>query len=456
MSDRDCVLIVDDDPKNIARIEQALASAGYTVHSAGNGEQGLAVLSQYSGAHGYPGIVITDMQMPVMDGMEFLGHALAADEDLPLIVITAYGDVTSAVTAMKMGAFDFIERPFEAETLRTQVKRALEKRKLVIENRRLSTELANRSGIAERMIGNSPKIQSLRDEIANIARTDVNVLIHGETGTGKEVTARCLHELSHRSQSRFVSLNCGAFSEQLIESELFGHEPGAFTDAKSRRIGLVEYAQGGTLFLDELESMPLNLQVKLLRMLQERVISRLGDNNEIEVDIRVIAATKADLLQAANRHEFREDLYYRLGVAELYLPSLNERREDIPLLFEHFSQELAIRHQRAVPALSPEDMSLLMTHNWRGNVRELRNVAERAVLHLGPGFGGLTPILESSSKLQTLSEQMDTIEATFIRAALMDHSGNIQAAADALGIPRRTLNDKMRKHGIDKKEQDFH
>lgn len=453
MTDIDRVLIVDDDPKNIARIEQALARVECETDAAGDGEQALAALARGSGAHGYPGIVITDMKMPVMDGMELLERALGDDDDLPVIMITAYGDVTSAVQAMKTGAFDFIERPFDADLLRSRVGRALEKRRLVIENRRLRTELANRSGLAARVIGNSPSIQALRDEIANIASTDVNVLIRGETGTGKEVVARCLHEFGNRSRSRFVSINCGALSENLIESELFGHEPGAFTDAKKRRIGLVEYARGGTLFLDELESMPLGLQVKLLRMLQERVVSRLGSNEEIEVDIRVIAATKIDLLEAAARNEFREDLYYRLGVAEVRIPPLNERREDIPLLFEHFTRELAARHQREVPVLSPEDTSLLMAHDWRGNVRELRNIAERFVLHLGPGLGGLAPVLEADGgKSQTLSAQMDAIEATFIKTALIDNSGNIQATADALGIPRRTLNDKMRKHAIDKKD----
>ena len=446
------VLIVDDDPKNIERIERALKPLGCRTESAGDGEQALALLASHAGARDFPGIVITDMKMPVMDGMALLEQVLDDDDDLPVIMITAYGDVASAVQAMKTGAFDFIERPFEAELLRTRVRRALEKRGLVVENRRLRTELANRSGLDARLIGNSPAIQGLRDEIVNIASTDVSVLIHGETGTGKEVAARCLHDFSSRSRARFVSINCGALSENLIESELFGHEAGAFTDAKKRRVGLVEYARGGTLFLDELESMPLGLQVKLLRMLQERVISRLGSNDEIEVEIRVIAATKTDLLEAAGRNEFREDLYYRLGVAELRIPPLNERREDIPLLFEHFAGELAARHQRELPVLSPDDMSLLMAHDWRGNVRELRNVTERFVLHLGPGLGGLAPVLAAGGKAQTLSAQMDAIEATFIKTALIDNAGNIQATADALGIPRRTLNDKMRKHAIDKKE----
>jgi two-component system C4-dicarboxylate transport response regulator DctD len=295
-------------------------------------------------------------------------------------------------------------------------------------------------------------MQALREEIALVAGTDATVLINGETGAGKEVVARALHECSPRSRSRFVAINCGALSEHLIESELFGHEAGAFTDAKQRRIGLVEHAKGGTLFLDEIESMPLSLQVKLLRMLQERVVTRLGSNDLIKVDIRVIAATKTNLLQAARRGSFREDLYFRLGVAELQIPRLNDRREDIPLLFTHFVEELAAHHQRDVPSIAPEDMERLLSRDWRGNVRELRNVAERFVLGIGRGLGGLARELgPEGGRGRSLPQQMDAVEAILIRSALSQFDGNVQAAADGLGIPRRTLNEKMRRYGLDRK-----
>jgi len=447
------ILLVDDDAANFPRIAQALQELEVSIQSAGNGMEALDALARLAGPHGFPGIVITDLRMPVMDGLEFLVKSLKIDADLPVILISAYGEIATAVEAMKTGAYDFIERPFDVPALVSKVTRALDKRKLVLDNRRLKTELANRAGIASRLLGNSPAIQALRDEIANVGGTDATVLIHGETGTGKEVVARTLHDCSRRSKARFVAINCGALSENLIDSELFGHEAGAFTDAKQRRIGLIEYAKGGTLFLDEIESMPINLQVKLLRMLQERVVSRLGSNEEIKVDIRLIAATKADLLEAAKRREFREDLYFRLGVAELRIPTLNNRREDIPLLFEHFAQEISSLYQRPVSALSGEDIERLMAHNWRGNVRELRNVAERFVLGLGLKEKSIARVLDGDGGLtKTLPEQMDAVESVFIQTALQENNGNIQVAADALGIPRRTLNEKMRKYGLERKD----
>jgi two-component system C4-dicarboxylate transport response regulator DctD len=447
------ILIVDDDPANVARMVQAFSPLACEPVTAADGAEGLAALARLSGPQGFSGIVVTDLKMPVMGGIELLQEAHKSDVDLPVILISAYGEVSSAVEAMKSGAYDFLERPFDVEDLRARAARALEKRELVLENRRLKAELANRPGLAGRIIGNSPGIQKLREELANIASTDATVLIYGATGTGKEVVARALHEFGGRSRARFVAINCGGLSESMIESELFGHEAGAFTDAKQRRIGLVEHAKGGTLFLDEIESMPLNLQVKLLRMLQERVIVRLGSNEEIKVDIRVIAATKGNLREAANQSAFREDLYYRLNVAELHIPPLNERREDILLLFGHFLQEFAARYQRDVPIPSGDDAQRLMAHNWRGNVRELRNIAERFVLALGARPGGLGPLLDSDGgKPKTLPDQIEAIEAVLIRTALADSHGNIQATADALGIPRRTLNEKMRRYGLDRRE----
>ncbi|MFO1122995.1 MAG: sigma-54 dependent transcriptional regulator [Hyphomicrobiales bacterium] len=445
------ILVVDDDPANISRTREALADIGLPVIGAADGREALAEISRLAGPHGFAGIVITDLKMPVMDGQELLGRIRQDDPELPVIVISAYGEVASAVAAMRAGAYDFLERPIVAEDLKSRVERALRTRALAIDNRRLRSELANRPGIATRIIGNSTAIQKLREDAASIAGTDATVLIHGATGTGKEVVARVLHEFGKRSRARFVAINCGALSENMIESELFGHEAGAFTDAKQRRIGLAEHAKGGTLFLDEIESMPLGLQVKLLRMLQERVIVRLGSNEEIKIDVRVVAATKTDLREAANRKEFREDLYYRLNVAELYIPALNDRRDDIPLLFDHFVNEFAARHQREPLRPAPAQVEALIAHDWRGNVRELRNVAERFVLGLGGSHSSLLDAEAGASR--PLPEQLDAIEAMLIRNALAADHGHVQAAADRLGLPRRTLSEKMRKHGLD--GQDF-
>jgi two-component system C4-dicarboxylate transport response regulator DctD len=445
------ILVVDDDPANISRTREALADIGLPVIGAADGREALAEISRLAGPQGFAGIVLTDLKMPVMDGQELLGRIRQDDPELPVIVISAYGEVASAVAAMRAGAYDFLERPIVPEDLKSRVERALRTRALAIDNRRLRSELANWPGIATRIIGNSSAIQKLREDAASIAGTDATVLIHGATGTGKEVVARVLHEFGKRSRARFVAINCGALSENMIESELFGHEAGAFTDAKQRRIGLAEHAKGGTLFLDEIESMPLGLQVKLLRMLQERVIVRLGSNEEIKIDVRVVAATKTDLRDAANRKEFREDLYYRLNVAELYIPALNDRRDDIPLLFDHFVNEFAARHQREPLRSAPAQVEALIAHDWRGNVRELRNVAERFVLGLGGSHSSLLDAEAGASR--PLPDQLDAIEAMLIRNALVTDHGHVQAAADRLGVPRRTLSEKMRKHGLD--GQDF-
>lgn len=445
------VLLVDDDPENIARMRQALEPLGLTALGAANGEEALDVMRRHVGAGGFAGIVVSDLKMPVMDGLEFLGLTRKDDADLPVILISAYGEISSAVEAMKSGAFDFLERPVDPDDFCARVARAVTNRDLVLENRNLRYELANRPGLSARIIGDSPGMQRLREDIVNVAATDATVLIRGPTGSGKELVARALHEQSKRSKARFVAINCGALAENVVESELFGHEAGAFTDAKQRRIGLIEHAKGGTLFLDEIESMPLNLQVKLLRMLQERIITRLGSNEEIKIDVRVIAATKTDLREAANNGYFRDDLYYRLNVAELDIPPLNDRRADIPVLFAHFVQEFANRYQRDVPKLSDDESRQLMAHDWRGNVRELRNAAERYVLGFGGHGKGLSGVLKTQmGKPISLPDQLDLIEAALIRSALEECKGQMQLTAERLGIPRRTLNEKMRKHRVDR------
>lgn len=442
------ILIVDDEPFNLDLLEQELEPLGHETINAADGKEALRKVS-----YGFPGIIVTDVKMPRMDGLEFMKRAREIDSDLPVILVTAHGDISMAVRAMRAGAYDFIEKPYDAERLREMVARALSNRSLVLENRALRTELAEKSGLDAKILGKSPLMVELREIILNVADTDANVLIKGETGTGKELVARSLHELSRRSHHRFVPLNCGATPEGIFESELFGHEVGAFTGATKRRIGKIEHAKNGTLFLDEIESMPLNLQVKLLRVLQEREIERLGSNESIAVDFRVVTATQGNLDESGAKNEFRQDLYYRLNVAEIYIPPLRERREDIPLLFEAFTHELAASHDREVPEISREGLQALMAYSWPGNVRELRNIAERYVLGLGGSAHIISRLMCSPEALPPpLPQQLDAFEKCVLEQELAKNSGNVQAAGKALGIPVRTLNDKMRKHGLNRKD----
>jgi len=369
------VYLVDDDADLRAATAQWLELAGYQVEVFCDAPSALAKLDPE-----LEGVVVSDIRMPKMDGMEFLARLNRLDPDLPVVLITAHGDVRMAVAAMRQGAYDFLEKPFEPERLLEIIQRASEKRRLVMENRDLRRRLNGSRNIEQRLIGNCPAMRRLHREILDIAATEAPVLIQGETGTGKEVVAHCLHDFGTRHDNRYVAVNCGAIPENMVESELFGHERGAFTGADRRRIGRFEYAQGGTLFLDEIGSMPLPLQVKLLRVLQEREIVRIGSNEPLPIDIRLISASNTDLLAECSAGRFREDLYYRINVVELRVPPLRERGADILLLFDYFVTRAAASYQRPAVSLPPAAANRLMAHNWPGNVRELKNVAERFVL----------------------------------------------------------------------------
>ena len=433
------VLIVEDDPHVLLGCQQALALEDIRSEGVGSAEQALALVGD-----NFPGIVISDIRLPGMDGLELLKQLKGRDRTLPVVLITGHGDISMAVGAMRDGAYDFMEKPFSPERLVDVARRALEQRSLAREVWSLRRQLAERDSLEGRIIGRSPAMQQLRELIANVADTSANVLIEGETGTGKELVARCLHDFSRRQPQQFVALNCGGLPENLFESEIFGHEANAFTGAGKRRIGKIEHAHGGTLFLDEVESMPLNLQIKLLRVLQERTLERLGSNQSIDVDCRVIAATKSDLDQLSKASQFRSDLYYRLSVVTLELPPLRERREDILQLFEYFLQQSSLRFDRTAPELDNQTVSSLMSHDWPGNVRELRNVAERFALGL-PAFKK-----PGSNAAQGLgfSEAVEAFERNLLTDALQRSGGNLTQASQELGMAKTTLFDKVKKYGL--------
>ncbi len=439
------LIFVDDDPDLRRATAQMLKLAGFAVQAFDAAEPALAALDA-----GFEGPVVTDIRMPRMSGLEFHDRIRALDPDLPVILVTGHADVDLAVSAVKNGVYDFISKPFDGERLVGTVRRAAEKRRLVLENRRLREAAAELPDDLP-LVGNAPGLRTLREMVRRVADTDVDVLILGETGTGKEVVASLLHRWSSRRRAKnFVALNCGALPETVLESELFGHEAGAFTGAQKRRVGRIEHASGGTLFLDEIESCPPAIQVKLLRVLETREVEPLGTNERRRLDLRVVAATKVDLGDPAARGDFRADLYYRLNVVTLRIPPLRERREDAPLLFAHFARRAAERFGLPVPPLTAAIRHRLETHDWPGNVRELLHFADRAVLGLeedappspeplaAPGAGGD----------RTLPEMVEQYEAEVIRATLQQHRGDVRATLEALGLPRKTFYDKLKRYGI--------
>ncbi|MDO9625129.1 MAG: sigma-54 dependent transcriptional regulator [Pseudomonas sp.] len=442
------VLLIDDDSHLRQALSQTLDLAGLKVVSLADAHGVAARITR-----DWAGVVVSDIRMPGIDGMQLLEQLHEQDPDLPVLLITGHGDVPLAVQAMRAGAYDFLEKPFASEDLLASVHRALALRRLVLDNRSLRLALADRQQLSARLVGQSPAMARLREQIGALANISADVLILGETGAGKEVVARALHDLSNRRDGPFVAINAGALAESVVESELFGHEPGAFTGAQKRRIGKFEFANGGTLFLDEIESMSLEVQVKLLRLLQERVVERLGGNQLIPLDIRVIAATKEGLRQAADQGRFRADLYYRLNVAALRIPPLRERGEDCLLLFQYFAEGASTRHGLTVRELQPGQRAMLLRHPWPGNVRELQNAAERFAIGLDLGLDlGLELNLDSPQNSvpsnANLSEQVEAFERAMIAAELSRAHGSLRSLAEALGLPRKTLHDKLRKHGL--------
>ena len=433
--------LVDDDDDLRHALAQGLELEGLSVSVYDSAESVL----DHIGRDGY-GVMVTDIRMPGDDGMTLLKKVLAIDATYPVILITGHGDIQLAVEAMRGGAYDFIEKPFPVSRLSTVIERALEKRRLVLENRSLRNELDQRHDLTQRLVGRSAQIVRLRGQIAAVADADADVLIVGETGAGKEVVARALHDYGPRAKGNFVAINCAALPADIFESELFGHEPGAFTGAQKQRIGKLEHAHGGTIFLDEIESMPLDLQAKLLRAIEQRTIERLGSNRIIPLDVRFVAATKFDLEREGAKGTFRSDLYYRLNVITLTIPPLRERKDDIPLLFFHLARDARARYRREIPEIDHHLESELIAHDWPGNVRELRNYAERFVLGMWHGFDAEAP--RGAGQDPTLSERVAAFEKAAIEAELARHGGALKPVYEALGISRKGLYDKIKRLGI--------
>lgn len=443
------ILAVDDEPSMRRLLEISLKQAGYQPVLAGDGREALGLLRQ-----GGIDLVVSDLHMPGMGGLKLLEAMREDGLETPVIIVTAQGEIATAVAAMKLGASDYILRPFDLETLEIAIDRALSVSRLKIENQFLREEVTPGG---QQLIGESTAMQKVKQAIAQVAPEKATTLIVGETGTGKELVAQSIHQRSPRSKSLFVAVNCAAIPAEMLESELFGHERGAFTGAVKERIGKFELADGGTLFLDEVTEMPLALQAKLLRALQESVIERLGSNRPIAVDIRVLAATNRDPLQAVAEGKLREDLYYRLNVFRIDLPPLRERRDDIALLTRHFLQP---RHLE----LDGDALQALQQYRWPGNVRELVNVLERAAIMCSSGSIGLRhlpadlmqqtgidtlpiPPADADATLPKLPEAVSALEKSLIEAALRQTQGNKSKAARLLGISERSLWYKLGTYG---------
>lgn len=436
------VILVDDEEDVRLATGQTLELEGYKVATFARADRALERIGR-----DFDGILISDIRMPGMGGLELLRAARERDPELPVILITGHGDVPLAVEAMRAGAYDFVEKPFDPKHLTDAVARASRMHRLTLENRALRSQLDRGDALEAVLVGRAPVMVELRQKLRAVAATDADVLILGATGTGKELAARAIHDLSERRDKPFVAVNMAALPETMIESELFGHEAGAFAGAHRARFGKFEHARGGTLLLDEIGAAPLALQAKLLRGIEERVIERLGSNEMVPLDVRFLASTKEDLgaLVAAGR--FRDDLYYRLAVVSLNLPPLAERAQDVPRLFQHLVTEAALRYRREAPQVTPEVLTALSGREWAGNVRELRNAADRFVL--GLGIDNAAP----ERKAPGLAGRVDRFEKGAIAAELAIHGGNLKATYESLGLPRKTLYEKMQKHRL--RREDF-
>ncbi|RCK72238.1 MAG: Response regulator of zinc sigma-54-dependent two-component system [Ignavibacteriae bacterium] len=451
------VLIIDDEKSVRDAISMILSYENYNIINAEDGKKGLTILNE-------PEItidaVILDVKMPVMDGIEVLQEIKKSNNDLPVIMISGHGTIETAVEATKLGAYDFLTKPLDRDKLLITLRNALEHKKLLAEVEKIKIQLEGK----ERILGESQKIKEILELIERIAPTESRVLITGENGTGKELVAKAIYRMSKRRDKPFIEVNCAAIPNELIESELFGHEKGAFTGATSQRIGKFEQADGGTIFLDEVGDMNLSAQAKVLRTLEEGKIERVGGNRLIEVDVRVIAATNKNLIEEIKKGNFREDLYHRLNVIPIQVPPLRERREDIPILIKAFTEEICKRNGIPLKNFSERAINYLKGLEWSGNVRELKNMIERLIILTRKNIIDIQDIeFTSATKAsliddiiftsKTFQEFKDRAEAAYIKHQLEVHNWNISKAAESMDIERAHLYNKMKKYGLERKDK---
>jgi DNA-binding NtrC family response regulator len=451
-NERTRILVVDDEEIVRESLGGWLEKDGYTVGVLPDGPSALAKLKAERWS-----ILIVDLKMPGMDGLQVLEESKKLHPDLAVVIMTAYATVDTAVAAMKAGAYDYLVKPFDPEELSIMMQKIVSQQSLVRENTVLRQALKQEYRFRD-LLSKSPAMQSVFELAKTAARSNSTILVLGESGSGKEVLARAIHAESPRADQAFVAVSCAALTETLLESELFGHEKGSFTGATARRKGKFELAHGGTLFLDEVGDIGPKLQLDLLRVLEERKLHRVGGNETVDVDVRIIAATNRDLRKASAEGKFREDLFYRLNVIPVLVPPLRQRREDIPLLVEHFVERLAVEMKKRIDGVSAEAMSALMAHDWPGNVRELRNVLERgSVVAAGTVIQladlGLPSKADAAPRPGTLAS-LEEVEKRHVAAVLSHTGGNVSQSARILGIDRVTLYNKMRKYGIRRDGED--
>jgi len=441
------ILVVDDEPLMCRSLSEVISRAGYEVFTASNGFEALEFIQQEQIS-----VVITDINMPKMDGIEVLKQAKAICPNISVIILTGFATIDSAVEAMRNGALDYITKPFSPSKIKSVIEKAISN---VYPEQPVPYQQHSQSIVTANI-----QMLEIMEKLKLIAQSDSNVLIQGESGTGKELIARTIHNYSRRANGNYVAVNCAALPEGVLESELFGHEKGSFTGAIGRRIGKIEYAHGGTLLLDEISEMPKHFQAKLLRAIQEKEITRVGGNQPIKVDVRIIATTNKNLIEEVDKGTFREDLFYRLCVVPIFLPPLRERRDDIPILAQYFAQKCSARMGKRISAISQETLELLKEYPWPGNIRELENTIERAVAlstnsNISTSDLFLTPRKKLSKYISLeVGISLEYAERELILRTLEEVNGNKQKAAEILGITTKTIRSKLRQYGYEQKSDD--